>query len=241
MMLALACPLRGQWQIFAERIPEDGSWAAYRFERSREGKVFSTTELKVSVCDGGEVGGMPCAWLTIEPVGWLGSKERGPLRMLLPRNLGRSGASRLLENAAAIVFENPKKGAYRMRPEDIAWLMDWAKLTYESELTPEGTTEETVKLGDKERSCRKLKMRTVTATDPPLVAKQTITMDGLLWRDETTPFGVVKAEWKEKTTKSGESKEETKTLTLTGSGKDTPAAPPGKMDGFSLWRLLFGR
>ena len=120
LTLGLACPLRAQWQIFAETLPEDGHWSTYRMERSREGKVFSTSELRVSVTGGGEVGGMPHAWMTIEPVGWLGSREKGPLRLLLPRNLGRSGASRLLENAAAIVFENPKKEAYRMRAENIA-------------------------------------------------------------------------------------------------------------------------
>jgi len=241
LSLGAVCPLPAQWQIFAEKLPEAGNWSTYRTERSRDGKVFSTSELRISVTEGGEIGGMPHAWMTIEPVGWLGSKEKGPLRLLLPRNLGRSGASRLLENAGAIVFENPKKGAYRMRAEDVAWLMDWANLTYESELTPEGVADEKLLVEGKERACRKFRMRTVTATDPPLVPKQTITMDGTLWRDESTPFGVAKAEWKEKTTKRGGSSEETKTLTLTGAGKGPAGPPPAKADDFSLWKLIFGR
>ena len=241
LLLGCAASLSAQWQIFAEKLPEAGEWAAYKMERSRDGKVFSTSELKVSVTDGGEVSGMPHAWLTIEPVGWLGSREKGPLRLLLPRNLGRSGASRLLENTAAIVFENPKKGSYRMTPENIAWLMDWANLTYESELTATGGPAEKLKAGETERTCAKFRMRTLTATDPPLVPKQSIVMDGLLWRDESTPFGVVKAEWKESTTKRGATTEETKTLTLTGFGKATPGPAPGKVDDFSLWRLIFGR
>ncbi|MGA0132885.1 MAG: hypothetical protein ACO3ND_00810 [Opitutales bacterium] len=241
LLVGAACSLQAQWQIFAEKLPESGSWATYRMERSREGKVFSTADLRVSVTEGGDVGGMPHAWLTIEPVGWLGSREKGPLRLLLPRNLGRSGASRLLENAAAIVFENPKKGAYRMRAEDVAWLMDWANLTYESELTPEGPSGEKTLVAGKEYACGKYRMRTVTATDPPLVPKQTITMDGALWRDESTPFAVVKAEWSEKTVKRSGTAEDRRTLTLTGFGRGTPGPPPGKAEAFSLWRLIFGR
>ena len=57
LAMGAVCPLPAQWQIFAEKLPEAGNWSTYRMERSRDGKVFSTSELRVSVTEGGEIGG----------------------------------------------------------------------------------------------------------------------------------------------------------------------------------------
>jgi predicted outer membrane lipoprotein len=87
-----------------------------------------------------------------------------------------------------------------------------------------------------------MKMLASTVTDPPVVPKQTIEFKGTVWRSDATPFGVVRAEWLEKTTKKERNREETRRLTLLASGWETPPAEPvDRGKDFSVWRLIFGR
>lgn len=231
-----------QWQIFAEKLPQPGTWARYQYETIRDGKVASKTELSLSIRTGMEVAGKPHVWFTVEPVGWLGSREQAPLRLLLRPDMDRTQASRLIENAQEIVFSNPIKGAYHMTREDIAWVSKWANLTYASELTTDSPAQESIEAGGKPFPCERLKMLASTVTDPPIVAKQTIEFTGTVWRSDATPFGVVRAEWVEKTTKKDRQREETRRLTLLASGRETPPAEPiDRGKDFSVWRLIFGR
>ena len=121
LLLAGAISSPAQWQIFAEKLPKPGTWARYQYETIREGKVVSKSELSLSIRAGMDVGGKPHVWFNVEPVGWLGSRERAPLRLLLSADMNRERASRLIENAQEIVFSNPVKGTYHMTREDIAW------------------------------------------------------------------------------------------------------------------------
>ena len=41
LLLAGLVPLRAQWQIFAEKLPAPGTWASFRMETLRDGKVVS--------------------------------------------------------------------------------------------------------------------------------------------------------------------------------------------------------
>ena len=102
LLLAGLVPLRAQWQIFAEKLPAPGTWASFRMETLREGKVVSTGDLRFSVRPGREVEGKPHVWFTVEPVMWLGSRERAPLRLQIRPDMDRKAASRLIENAAEI-------------------------------------------------------------------------------------------------------------------------------------------
>jgi predicted outer membrane lipoprotein len=189
-----------------------------------------------------DVGGKPHVWFTVEPVGWLGSREQAPLRLLLSADMNRERASRLIENAQEIVFSNPVKGAYHMTREDIAWVSKWANLTYASELSADTPAQETIEASGKTFACERMKMLASTVTDPPVVPKQTIEFKGTVWRSEATPFGVVRAEWLEKTTKKDRNREETRRLTLQASGWETPPAEPvDRGKDFSVWRLIFGR
>ena len=200
LLLAGAISSPAQWQIFAEKLPKPGTWARYHYETIREGKVISKSELSLSIRAGMDVGGKPHVWFNVEPVGWLGSRERAPLRLLLSADMNRERASRLIENAQEIVFSNPVKGTYHMTREDIAWVSKWANLTYTSELNADAPAQETINVGGKPFACERMKMLASTATDPPMVPKQTIEFKGTVWRADTTPFGVVRAEWLEKTT-----------------------------------------
>ena len=242
LLLAGAVSAQAQWQIFAEKLPKPGTWARYQYEKLREGKVVSKTELSLSIRPGMDIGGKPHVWFTVEPVGWLGSREQAPLRLLLSADMDRTRASRLIENAQEIVFSNPVKGAYHMTREDIAWVSKWANLTYASELKPDNPAQESLEAAGKPFACERMKMIASTVTDPPIVPKQTIEFKGTVWRSEATPFGVVRAEWLEKTTKKDRNREETRRLTLLASGWETPpsdAVDRGK--DFSVWRLIFGR
>ena len=242
LLLAGCGPLSAQWQIFAEKPPKPGTWARYQHETLRDGKVVAKTELSLSVRPGMDVGGKPHVWFTVEPVGWLGSREQAPLRLLLDADMDRTRASRLIENAQEIVFSNPVKGAYHMTREDIAWVSKWANLTYASELTTDTPAQETVEAAGKSFACERLKMLASTVTDPPVVPKQTIEFKGTVWRSGGTPFGVVRAEWVEKTTKKDRNREETRRLTLLASGWETPPSEPvDRGKDFSVWRLIFGR
>jgi hypothetical protein len=231
-----------QWQVFAEKLPKPGTWATYRMETIRDGKEPSVTTLRLSVQPGREVDGRAHVWFTVEPVMWLGSRERAPLRLLVHPDMDRHDASRLIENSEEIVFSNPVKGAYHMTREDIAWVSDWAKLTYTSELTPDSPAKETIEAGGRARSCERLRMLATTTTDPPMVSKQVLTFKGNVWRDATAPFGVVRAEWEEETVKGSETKRDRKKLTLIDSGWEAPSAGPlDRGREFSVWRLIFGR
>lgn len=242
LLLGACIPARAQWQIFAEKLPAPGTWSTYQLERAHGTEVFSKSELRISVRDGGLEKGKPHVWLTIEPVAWLGSKEKAPLRFLLRKDMDRAAASRLLENSAEILFSNPVKGPFYLLPSDVAWLSRWANLSYTSELKTDATPAELVTLGEKTFRCERLRMDATTITDPPLVAKQTITFKGLVWRSDETPFGIVKAKWDETTTKKGGSSSETKTLTLLASGTETPPTTPIEHgDQVTIWRLIFKR
>ena len=242
LLLVGAVSAPAQWQIFAEKLPKPGTWARYHYETIRDGKVISKSELSLSVRTGREVDGKPHVWFTVEPVGWLGSREHAPLRLLLSADMDRKQASRLIENSQEIVFSNPVKGAYHMTREDIAWVSKWANLTYASELSADTPAQETIEASGKPFSCERMKMLASTVTDPPVVPKQTIEFKGTVWRSNATPFGVVRAEWLEKTTKKDRNREETRRLTLLASGWETPPAEPlDRGRDFSVWRLIFGR
>ena len=242
LLLAGSSSLIAQWQIFAEKLPKPGTWARYQYETIRDGKVASKSELSLSIRSGMEVAGKPYVWFTVEPVGWLGSREHAPLRLLLSADMDRKRASRLIENSQEIVFSNPVKGAYHMTREDIAWVSKWANLTYASELNPDTPAQETIKAAGKPFACERMKMLASTVTDPPMVTKQTIEFKGTVWRSDATPFGVVRAEWAEKTTKKDKIHEESRRLTLLASGWETPPAEPvDRGKDFSVWRLIFNR
>jgi hypothetical protein len=243
LLLALGTlPGFGQWQVFAEKLPKPGTWATYRMQTFRDGKEHSVSTLRFSVQPGREVDGKPHVWFSVEPVMWLGSRERAPLRLLVRPDMDRAVASRLIENSAEIVFSNPVKGAYHMTREDIAWVSDWAKLSYTSDLTPDTPATEAIQAAGRTRTCERLRMLASTVTDPPMVSKQVLEFRGKVWRSEEASFGVVRAEWEERTTKGSKTKTETKRLTLLAQGKEAPPTDPvDRGKDFSVWRLIFGR
>ena len=235
-------PALAQWQIFAEKLPAAGTWATYRMETIRDGTTASTSEVRLSVRPGRDVDGLAHVWLTVEPVMWLGSRERAPLRLLVRPDMDRAAASRLIENSAEIVFSNPVKGPYHMTRKDIAWVSDWAKLTYTSELTTDEPAKEEIAAAGGRFACERLRMLASTITDPPMVSKQVLEFRGKVWRSEAASFGVVRAEWEERTTKGSKTKAETKRLTLLAQGKEVPpSAPVERGKDLSVWRLIFGR
>ena len=241
-LAATTLPGFAQWQIFAEKLPPPGTWATFRMETFKEGQEPSATTLRLSVRPGREVGGRAHVWFTVEPVMWLGSRERAPLRLLVHPDMDRHDASRLIENSEEIVFSNPVKGAYHMTRKDIAWVSGWANLTYTSELTADSPSTETIEVAGRARSCERLRMLATTVTDPPMVAKQVLTFKGTIWRDAGSPFGVVRAEWSEETVKDAATKRDRKRLILLESGREPPATDPvDRGREFSVWRLIFGR
>ena len=242
LLLAGAVSAQAQWQIFAEKLPKPGTWARYQHETLRDGVVISKSELSISIRPGMDVAGKPHVWFTVEPVGWLGSREQAPLRLLLNADMDRKRAGRLIENSQEIVFSNPVKGPYHMTREDIAWVSKWANLSYTSDLTVDAPATETIEVAGKSCACERMRMLASTVTDPPIVPKQTIEFKGTVWRSETSPFGVVRAEWVEKTTKKDKSREESRRLTLLASGWEKPPAEPvDRGRDFSVWRLIFNR
>ena len=242
LLLVGTVPALAQWQVFAEKLPKPGTWATYRMQTFKEGKERSVTTLRFMVQPGREIDGKPHVWFSVEPVMWLGSRERAPLNLLVRPDMDRAAASRLIENSAEIVFSNPVKGAYHMTKEDIAWVSDWAKLTYTSELTPDMPATETIEAGGRARACERLRMLATTVTDPPMVSKQVLTFKGTIWREAASPFGVVQAEWTEETVKGSATKTEAKRLTLLESGWEEPSPDPlDRGRTFSVWRLIFNR
>ena len=233
---------QAQWNIFAEKLPAPGSWATYEIRKTAPEPDPTPTTIKLSVRDGGKVGDKPHVWLSVEPVAWLGSSHKAPLRFLVPKDLTREGANKLLESAAEILFSEPVKGPWHMLPEDIASLAGTAGYKTTNTLSNETTEPEPLALGAKAYRCVRLKMESYTIIDPPFVKKQTIILRGTVWRDESTPFCVVQAKWTEKTIKGDKVREEEKSITLVEAGKDE--ATPAPLDHgarYSLARLLFNR
>ncbi len=244
-LLALLCGsacAHAQWNIFAEKLPAPGAWATYDIRKTAPEPDAEATRIKLSVRDGGKVGDKPHVWLSVEPVAWLGSSHKAPLRFLVPKDLDRAGANKLLESAAEILFSEPVKGPWHMLPEDVASLASKAGYRTTNTLAAETAEAESLALGARTFRCLRLKMESYTIIDPPFVKKQTIILRGTVWRDESTPFGVVQAKWTEKTIKGDKVREEEKAITLVESGVD--AAPPAELahgERFSLMRLLFNR
>ncbi|NBV39573.1 MAG: hypothetical protein EBS00_08450, partial [Verrucomicrobia bacterium] len=141
------------------------------------------------------------------------------------------------------VFSDPVKGSWYMLPEDVASLSQTAGYSTTSSLVAEKTPKEKVKLGEETYSCYRLKMESVTIIDPPFVKKQTINMQGTVWRDESTPFGVVQVKWTEQTIKGGKANGmQEKTIYLLKYGFDkTPSPPFEHGERYSIFRLLFNR
>ena len=167
-------PAFAQWQVFAEKLPKPGTWATYRMETTKAGQPTTSSTVRFSVQPGRDVDGRAHVWFTVEPVMWLGSRERAPLSLLVRPDMDRALASRLIENSAEIIFSNPVKGAYHMTRKDIAWVSDWAKLTYTSELTPDEPAKEEIAAAGRGFACERLRMLASTVTDPPMVSKQVL-------------------------------------------------------------------
>lgn len=241
-LLASTSAARAQWSIFAEKLPPPGHWATYDIARMKVGEATTHTTIRLSVREGGKLRDKPAIWLTVEPVTWLGSREKGALRFLLPKDLSREGANKLLESAGEILFTDPVKGPWHMMPDDVASLASKAGYKNTNTLGPDELPEETIPVGGAEHRCVRLKMESFTVIDPPFVTKQTIILRGLVWRDDTQPFGVMQAKWTEKAIKGDKVNAEEKVLTLTAQGKDEGTPPPlDHGEEFSMWRLLFKR
>ena len=234
---------QAQWNIFAENLPPAGSWATYAIGRTDLNPPEQPSEIKLSVAEAGNVNGQPYVWLTVEPVRWLGSSNKAPLHFLVPKDIDRERASKLLQTSAEIVFSDPVKGSWYMLPEDVASLSQTAGYSTESSLVAEKIPKEKVKLGGKTYSCYRLKMDSVTVIDPPFVNKQTITMQGTVWRDDSTPFGVVQVKWIEQTIKGDKANgKQEKIIYLLNQGFDkTPATPFEHGERYTIFRLLFNR
>lgn len=233
-----AAHARAQWEIFAETIPADGSWATYRVTRRKGEAKATVSEIRISSRDGTIVKGTPCVWLEIEPVKWLGSRNRGRLSFLIPRAMDAEKAGRLLFVAREILFTDPEKGPWYMTPDDVAWLTEKVSLVSKCDSTAAGEGPAADATGvTRDCAIRQLSSRLVI--DPPLASKQVTEISGRVWRSPTTPFAVVRAEWTETSRKGDETVVEAKTLELVASGRDT-APPPAIVHGdtFSLWRLL---
>lgn len=241
-LLAL-CPLaHAQWNIFAEKLPAPGSWATYEIARTDTSPPEKPATIRLSVQPAGDVKGKLHVWLTIEPVAWLGSREKGPLRFLVPADINRDGANRLLYIAAEILFVDPAKGPWHMLPDDVSSLARTAGYETTSTVTPESNTAEKIKTAKASFDCLRYKMSATTIVDPPFVKKQIITLNGHVWRNEEIPFGVVQAEWIETTIKGSKTRSEEKLLMLKDYGHEEVATKPTDHgERFSIFRLLFNR
>lgn len=237
-MVLAAASAQAQWEIFAETIPADGSWATYRVTRRKGETEPSVSEIRISSRDGTVVQGTPCVWLEISPVKWLGSRNRGRLSFLIPRAMDAEKAGRLLFIAREILFTDPEKGPWYMTPDDVTWLTDKVSLASACSSTPagEGATDDAA---GKRHACSIRQLSSRLALDPPFAKAQSTEISGRVWRDPTTPFGVVRAEWTETLRKGDDASSETKVMELVESGRD-PATPAPIVHGdpFSLWRLI---
>ena len=241
LALGLCTPVYAQWNIFAENLPPVGSWATYEIARTDVQTTERAPEIKLSVWAAGDINGKTYVWLNIEPVAWLGSREKAPLRFLVPQDINREGANKLLESSAEILFSNPKTGPWYMLPDDVKSLASTAGYSTENSLVDDKQKEK-LDFKNKSYECKKLHMLCTTTIDPPFVKKQIIKIEGTVWRNESIPFGIVKAEWVEETTKGDKVSKESKRVTLTNYGIDDSFVPPlDHGERFSLIRLLFKR
>jgi hypothetical protein len=241
LTLGLCAEVQAQWNIFAENLPPAGSWATYEIARTDITSTDKAPEIKLSVWAAGEVNGKAYVWLNIEPVAWLGSREKAPLRFLVPKDLDREGANKLLESSAEILFSNPKTGPWYMLPEDVKFLANTAGYSTENTLVDDKKTER-INFQNKTYECKKLHMVCTTNINPPFVKNQVIKIEGTVWRNESIPFGIVRAEWKEETTKGDKVSKESKRITLINHGVDNSFVPPlDHGERFHLLRLLFKR
>ncbi len=237
--LSLTAPMaQAQWEIFAERIPADGSWATYRVTNVREDGTGPSSELRVSTRDGTVVEGVPMVWLEVQPVKWLGSKHKGRLSFLIPRDMNREKAARLVHVAREILFTDSARGPWYMFPEDVRDVVELVEMKDKWTYTPQGV--EIAKDGkERARSCEKETMRGDLSIDPPLLRALTTTVDGTIWRDRTTPFGVVRAEWTTVQRKGDETDTERKRVELLDWGIDTSTPQPiDHGERFSYWKLI---
>ncbi len=231
-----------QWNIFAEKLPAPGSWATYEIARTDTTPREKPATLRLSVQTAGDVKGKLHVWLTIEPVAWLGSREKGPLRFLVPADINREGANRLLYIAAEILFVDPAKGPWHMLPDDVSSLARTAGYETNSAVTPESASLEQIQSAKANFSCLRYKMTATTVIDPPFVKKLVITLAGEVWRNEEIPFGVVQAKWTETTVKGSKTRSEEKLLVLQDYGhEEIVAKPTDHGERFSIFRLLFNR
>ena len=128
-----------------------------------------------------------------------------------------------------------------MLPDDVKSLASTAGYSTENVLVDE-KQKENLDFKNKSYECKKLHMLCTTTIDPPFVKKQIIKIEGTVWRNESIPFGIVKAEWVEETTKGDKVSKESKRVTLTNYGIDDSFVPPlDHGERFSLIRLLFKR
>ena len=128
-----------------------------------------------------------------------------------------------------------------MLPEDVKSLAGVAGYSTENTLVDDKKTE-LLDFKNKAFECKKLHMICITRIDPPFVKNQVIKIEGTVWRNESIPFGIVKAEWVEKTTKGDKVSQESKRITLINHGTDNSLVPPlDHGERFSFLRLLFKR
>jgi hypothetical protein len=236
--LAGSAEARAQWEIFAERMPEDGSWSTYRMSALEAGKPDKVSEIRVSSRDGTVVQGVPCVWLELEPVKWLGQRNKGRLSFLIPRAMDRQKAGRLIHEAYEILFTDPVRGPWYMRPEDVRDVCELVELEAVWTFTPQaqerardgkGVLHDTARIG----------LRGDLSLDPPLLRRIDTVLEGTIWRDETKPFGVVRAEWVMTERKGSETSVERRRMELLEWGRDTtPPKPIEHGDRFSYWKLI---
>lgn len=231
--------LRAQWEIFAQSIPADGSWASYRVTTLGEaGKEDKTSEIRVSSRDGTIVEGVAMVWLEVQPVKWLGSKQKGRLSFLIPRAMDKEKAARLIHVSREILFTDPVRGPWYMFPEDVRDVTELVEMRDKWDYTPEGEST-TLDGKGRERRCEKQTMRGRLSLDPPLLSTIVTAIDGTVWRDRSIPFAVVRAEWTMVERKGSDTKTERKRIELLDWGVDTTTPPPiVHGDRFSYWKLI---
>ncbi len=241
LALLLAGPfadLRAQWEIFAQSIPADGSWATYRVTATDAQGAESASEIRVSSRDGTVVEGVPMVWLEVQPVKWLGSRHKGRLSFLIPRAMDKEKAARLIHVSREILFTDPVRGPWYMFPEDVRDVCELVEMRDKWTYTPGGAEEAKDGKG-RARRCERQAMRGELSLDPPLMRAIYTTIEGTVWRDATVPFGVVRAEWTMVQRKGSETDTERKRVELLDWGVDTAAPPPiVHGDRFSYWKLI---
>lgn len=230
--------LRAQWEIFAQSMPADGSWATYRITAIAADGGETPSEIRVSSRDGTVVEGVPMVWLEVQPVKWLGSRNKGRLSFLIPRAMDKEKAGRLIHVSREILFTDPVRGPWYMFPEDVRDVTELVEMKDSWTYTPAG--EEAAKDGQgRERRCEKQAMRGDLSLDPPLLRKIATTIEGTVWRDATTPFGVVRAEWTMVERRGSDTETERKRVELLDWGVDaTPPPPIIHGERFSYWKLI---